>query len=778
MNLKELERSADLCRSRIRKDPADVDAMYALALLVKGDEPAAAIDLLDRCLALRADRNDIRFERANVFRSLGRGRDAVRDYRDVLERDPRHFRALANLGNALRDFGHHEAAIECYERAIAAGGDLLLVRLNRAIALHKMGNSDPALDQLAELTVAEPGLAEAWFEQARILGDLRRFDEAFARYGRGFAIEPYNARALNSRGNLLSELFRMREALADFNLALQVSPRFHEALNNRANLLRNLGRFDEALRDYDQALALRPNIPEVLINRGNVLRDLARLEEALDSLQKAIDLNPGIATAYMHGGRIFTDLGRVRQADQLFDQALALKPDFWECWFYKGAGLRELGAHEEALQCFRRILQANPEDVNLASLGNYLFSMNFDDSTTAQDYLVQARLFGQLVARRVTERYTHAWPPASPLEFNVGLVSGDLHTHPVGFFLQNVLRHLKGSRLRLHAYVNNGEHDSLSEELKSCCVAWNVVTGINDRQLAKKIYEDKIHVLFDLSGHTDKSRLPVFAWKPAPVQVTWLGYCASTGLEEIDFVLGDAVVTPYADQGAFVEKIWQLPDSYFCFSPPATDHPVAPLPAQANGHVTFGCFNKLSKMSDAVVSVWARILHAVPAAKLLLKSAVLADAATRDETLRRFARHGVSAQRLLLEPATDYQGYLGAYSRVDIALDPFPYPGATTTLEGMWMGVPCITMKGRRFLARNGETIATHSGFVDFIAVDAAGYVDLAARLASDIPALAALRTGLRERARSSPLFDGARFARHFEQAVIGMWDACRVDSQ
>ncbi len=771
MKLSDVERAAGICRTRIRKDPDDVDALYALALLVKANDPNEALDLFGRCLALQAKRTDILFERANLFRSIGRGRDAVRDYRDVLNQDPRHFRALANLGNALRDFGHYEAAVECYERAIGAGGDLPLVKLNKAIALHKMGKPEVALVQLEALSAAEPDFAESWFDQARILADLRKFDDALARYAQGFALEPHNVRALNSRGNLLASLFRMREAMADFDLALQLSPQFHEALNNRANLLRNMGRFGDALRDYDQALALRPNVPEVLINRGNVLRDLVRLDEALDSLQRAIDINPEIATAYMHGGRIFTDLGRVRQADALFDRALALKPDFWECWFYKGAGLRELGSHEEALQCFRRILEANPDDVNLASLGNYLFSMNFDDSTRAQDYLVQARLFGQLVARRVTERFSHAWPEASPREFNVGLVSGDLHTHPVGFFLQNLLRHLKGSRLRIHAYVNNGEHDALSEELKSCCVAWHVVTGLSDRQLAKKIHDDKIHVLFDLSGHTDKSRLPAFAWKPAPVQVTWLGYCASTGLEEIDFVLGDAVVTPFADQDAFVEKIWQLPESYFCFTPLSTDLPVAPLPALANGQVTFGCFNKLSKMSDTVVSVWARILNALPESKLLLKSAVLADAATRGETLRRFERHGVSARQLRLEPATDYQGYLAAYSQVDIALDPFPYPGATTTLEGMWMGVPCITMRGRRFLARNGETIATHAGLEDFISRDASDYVARALRIASDLRALADLRAGLRERMRKSPLFDGARFARHVEQAVIGMWN-------
>ncbi len=760
------------CRERLAANPDDADALFALALIVRPADPASALSLLDRCLAADPSRTDTLFERGNLLRALGRNRDAVRDYAALLQRDAGHFRALTNLGNALREFGELPAALRCYERAIAAGGDLPVVRLNRAIVIHQMGETARALELLADLRRGPPPLAEAAFESARLLAGLGRTDEALQCFDEGFALRPGDARALNSRGNLHAEHFRARAALADYDAALRAQPDFHEALNNRANQLRNLGRFDEALADYDRALALRPGIAQVLVNRGNVLNDMGRLRDALDSLQQAIDIDPRIPQAYLHAGRIHADLARLVQADRLFDHALALKPDLWEVWFYKGAGLREMGAHAEALQCFRRILEANPEEVNLAALGNYLFSMNFDDGVSSDDYLSQAKLFGQLVARRVSQRFTHPEPARAPASLRIGLVSGDLKRHPVGFFLQNLLEHLQGGRLQLFAYANDGDHDELSERLKNCCAGWRVVPALSDRQLATCIRDDGIDILIDLSGHTDKSRLPVFAWKPARVQVTWLGYCASTGINDIDYVLGDRIVTPLVDAPAFVERIWQMPDNYFCFTPLDTQLPVAPLPALANGFVTFGCFNKLSKVSDTVIATWARLLHALPDARLLLKTAVLADAVTRQETLQRFARHGIDANRLLFEGSSSYENYLGAYARIDIALDPFPYPGATTTLEGLWMGVPCVTMQGRRFLARNGETIAFHAGLQDFIASGPDDYVARALAIASDLPALAVLRAGLREQMRASPLFDGRRFARHFEQAMFDIWEA------
>jgi predicted O-linked N-acetylglucosamine transferase (SPINDLY family) len=274
----------------------------------------------------------------------------------------------------------------------------------------------------------------------------------------------------------------------------------------------------------------------------------------------------------------------------------------------------------------------------------------------------------------------------------------------------------------------------------------------------------------DLAGHTADNRLPVFAWKPAPVQVAWLGYFASTGVKEIDYIIADPQVLPESEESHFSETPWRLQDCYLCFTPPHHQIEVGVLPALANGYVTFGCFNKLSKMNDAVVALWARVLHAVLDARLLLKAKELHDGAMQQLTRARFAAHGIDPQRLLLEGFTPRAAYLAEYQRVDIALDPFPFPGGTTTVEALWMGVPVLSRRGARFISHAGESLLQTAGLGAWVAQDDDDYIQLAQAYAADLAALAATRAGLREQLVSSPLCDAARFAAHLGAAFNGMW--------
>jgi len=284
------------------------------------------------------------------------------------------------------------------------------------------------------------------------------------------------------------------------------------------------------------------------------------------------------------------------------------------------------------------------------------------------------------------------------------------------------------------------------------------------------IHADGIHVLIDASGHTAGNRLPVFAWKPSPVQVSWLGYFATTGVAEIDYLLGDSFVTPANEAAHFTEKIWRLPESYLCFTPPKLAMEVGPLPALVNGYVTFGCFNNLAKMGDEVVAVWARVLHAVPNSRLFLKTGQLNDVDLYASTCQRFADFGIAADRLIMEGGAPRAELLAAYQRVDIALDPFPYPGGTTSVEAIWMGVPLIARCGDRFLSHMGETINHNAGLADWIALDDDAYVAKAVNFSGDLVQLAGTRARLRQQALESPLFNAPRFARNFETALWGMW--------
>jgi Predicted O-linked N-acetylglucosamine transferase, SPINDLY family len=281
-----------------------------------------------------------------------------------------------------------------------------------------------------------------------------------------------------------------------------------------------------------------------------------------------------------------------------------------------------------------------------------------------------------------------------------------------------------------------------------------------------------VHVLIDLSGHTHHNRLPVFAWKPSPVQASWLGYFATTGVAEMNYLLADPYVAPSGEEDSFTETIWRLPESYLCFTAPVYDLDVFPLPALTTGYITFGCFNNLVKMNDAVVALWVRVLQAVPDSRLFLKTKQLNDPKVCNITRQIFTERGISPDRLLMEGSSPRAELLAAYRKVDIALDPFPYPGGTTSVEGLWMGVPVITRRGERFLSHVGETIAHNAGLADWIATDDDEYVAKAVEHTADLERLAALRAGLRQQVLASPVFDAPRFARNFEAVLWGMWRA------
>jgi hypothetical protein len=376
-----------------------------------------------------------------------------------------------------------------------------------------------------------------------------------------------------------------------------------------------------------------------------------------------------------------------------------------------------------------------------------------------------------MVAEKVSSRFTGWQCTAKPERLRIGFVSGDLRQHPVGHFLEGVLAHIDPQRLELFAYPTHNQTDELTARIKPHFAAWTPLLGLNDETAARRIQADGVHILIDLSGHTAHNRLPLFAWKPAPVQVSWLGYFATTGVAEMDYFIADPHTLPAGEERQFTETVWRLPDTRLCFTAPDADVAIAELPALANGYITFGCFNSLTKINDRVIVLWARLLDAVPGSRLMLKAKQLKEALVQDKMRERFAAHGVSADRLLLEGPEARAEYLAAYNRIDIALDPFPFTGGTTTAECLWMGVPVLTLAGDRLVSRQGVGLLANAGLPDWIATDADDYVSKAVLHASNPQALAALRRSLRQQVLASPVFDGERFARHLENALQDMWE-------
>ncbi|MBF0463368.1 MAG: tetratricopeptide repeat protein [Magnetococcales bacterium] len=641
--------------------------------------------------------------------------------------------------------------------------------LNLAAACHiGLGHPEAAIFCWQQAIRHQPDFADAHCNLGNLLKSLHRYAEAESAYRQALRCQPADADAHNSLGDLLQGQNRPAEAETAYRHALRHRPNDAAILNNLGTLLHEMDRPAEAEATFRQALASAPDTPQVHSNLGNLLYALHRMAEAEAAYRQAVQLQPDYADAHSNLGLLLQEAGRSGEAEAAYRQALRHNPHLADAHYNLGRLLKELGRLAEAEQSYRQALACNPDHLHAHS--GLLFAQNYRAETPIEVCLADARHYGERVAALAQPFHHQPKPADRHRTLRIGLVSGDLRHHPVGYFLESVVAHLHPTEVTLFAYDTAGQEDGLTQRFRRLIPHWRTVTHLSDAALAQQIHADGIDILLDLAGHTRHNRLSLFAWKPAPVQVAWLGYFATTGVAAIDYILGDAINLPAGEADHFTEKPWHLPDCYLCFTPPDFSLPVAPLPALSTGGVTFGCFNHASKITTAVLTCWAHIVQAVPNSRLLLKHAGWMDPVVRRGLLEKCQQANLAWDRLLLEGAETREGYLACYNRVDMALDPFPYPGGTTSVEGLWMGVPVLTRQGNRFLSHQGETLLRAAGLSAWIAADEADYLRKAIAFASDLPRLASLRAGLRPQLLQSPLCDAPRFARHLTQAWQEMW--------
>lgn len=635
-----------------------------------------------------------------------------------------------------------------------------------SIALKKVGKVKESL-AAGEMSVRlAPRDPEAYYNLGNTLWELKKFKEAEGSFRQAVSLRLEFADAHYNLGMILHEQRRLREAEASYKRAIKLKPEYIEAHSNLGNILKELHRFNEAEACFNQAIGIKPDYAEAHYNLGNMLLEQGRLDEAEKSYTQAVGWKSDFALAYINLGNTLQKRGKLSEAAENYKRAILAVPKFAQAFSNLGNVLTESGDFDEAEANYLQAIELNP--TLLQARSNFLF-LNASVKFNSAKYLEGAQAYSNVLASQICDPYTEWTCSKDPIVLRIGFVSGDFKQHPVGYFLEGLLNHLQDSPVELHAYTTNNLVDGFSERLKGLFESWVSIAGQTDKDAAENIHKDGIHILIDLSGHTSQNRLPIFGWKPAPIQISWLGYFASTGLPEMDYILGDPFVTPESESHHFTEEIWQLPESYICFTPPAKDVSVRPLPALENGFLTFGCFNCLSRMTDEVISVRVEILRAVPNSKLFLKDKQLDHSAGRDQVLSKFASHGITGDRLILEGRTSREEYLACYHRVDIALSPFPYGGGTTSIEGLWMGVPVIAKRGNYFLSHLGESISHNSNLADWLAIDNDDYVAKAIHFSSDLNALNGLRQDLREDLLKTPLFDLKRFAVNFEKALREM---------
>jgi predicted O-linked N-acetylglucosamine transferase (SPINDLY family) len=678
--------------------------------------------------------------RAIVLHQAGRIADAQAVCREILEHAPRHFDALHLLGVMEYQSGRYEDAHRLLEQAL----------------------------------LVEPRSAAALSNHGVVLNELRRYQAALSRYDRAIALKPDNAEAYSNRAMTLTELERFAEAVASCDKAIALRPDYPEAHSNRGNALCQLRRFDEAVASCDRALALRPGYADALSNRGNALIELGRFDEALTSYDQALALKPGLAAAWVGRGNVFLNRNRYGEAFAAFQRALAIKPDALKALAQLAHYHERHGRMEEAITCYDRVLAVKPNFPEVIS--NKIFALDLVPQTGFAEHQEARREWwrrvGANIAAQAPVRHANERDPARRIV--LGYVSADFRHHSAATTFWPVLAHHDKTQFEVICYSCSAIRDSITEDFRRVADRWIDVVQVSDEELAARVRADKIDILIDLSGHSGGNRLGVFARKPAPVQVTAWGHATGTGLPTIDYLFSDPVTIPQSMRPLYAEQIYDLPCVIMSALPPI-GLPRGEAPVLTNGRITFGVFNRITKVSDEAIALWARVLNAVPDAKLLMKDGAYDEPALRDLMRQRFAAHGIAGERIDFLGSSPREQHLAAFGKIDIGLDPFPQNGGVSTWEALHMGVPVVAKLGQSLPSRLSGAILASIGMPEWCAESADDYLALAVKFAAMPELLATLRRELPGKIAAAPSGNATLYTRAVEQAYRTMWEKyCR----
>ncbi|MCW5623787.1 MAG: tetratricopeptide repeat protein [Burkholderiales bacterium] len=592
---------------------------------------------------------------------------------------------------------------------------------------------------------------------------------------RASALEPGNSAAHKALADALCDLGRWEAADVRYRSAVELDPRFARAWNNWGLLRLDLNDVSQAIAAFESAVATDPDLVPAQLNLATALERAGRMQAALDRLNATVATHPESALARNNLGAFLYAMGRREEAARHYRAGLDQDPLSARLWHNLGLALRDQGRIEQAMHALDQALAITPDDAVLTS--DRLLLLNYRDGNEAQVSAAH-KAWGLSQPRREPLPWDRPETFRPVLDgrrrLRVGYVSADFGLHVVSFFLQPILAvHARaGGPIELFCYFNGAAEDEQSDLIRNLPgVHWRAIHALDDATALARMRSDRLDVAIDLSGHTTGHRLPLFAKGIAPIQATWLGYPNTTGLEAIDWRITDTWADPpnESNDRLYAERLFRMDrtGAFLAYGPRPEAPPVSPLPALGNGFVTFGSFNNLSKCSDPALALWARVLDAVPRARLLVKARSLDEPETCAWFRRRFRAAGGDIARLDLEShQPGYVGHLARYAAVDIALDSQPYCGTTTTCEALWMGVPVITLSGTTHRSRVGTTLLNAAGLPEWIASDTEEFVSIAAEAAANLEDLRALRAGLRHRLSTGPLIDVARSALDMEAAL------------
>ncbi|MDO8653798.1 MAG: tetratricopeptide repeat protein [Undibacterium sp.] len=739
--------------------------MLGATLLHQG-RSIEAIEPMQKAAVLIADA-DSYYNLGVAFQGLYQSNEAEVSYRQALKINPEYADALSNLGTILKDKGLLVDAAVCYRQALKIKPAFADGHSNLGNILKEQGLPKEAEASYRRALEIRPDFAEAHSNLGIVLKEQGLFSEAEASYRRALEIKPDFTDGHCNLGATLQEQGRFLEAEISYRRALEISPNSAEVHFNLGVVLQNLRHYVDAMASYRKALELMPSLVKASGNLAATLNILNRFSEAEIICKRALEFDFNYAEVHNNLAIAFKGLHRMSEAEASCRQALQVKPDFAAAHSNLGNILQNQGRNTEAELSYRRALEIQ-SDLQIA-FDNLLFTQLFQPKKTAEEIAIECRKYDSqfcLPHLKMLSPHLNNNDPSKRLK--IGYVSADFRTHAVATFIEPVLINHDKTAFEVFCYYNHALTDDVTERFQAHVDHWLDCSGLNDDQLADRIRSDGIDLLIDLSGHTAGNRLLTFARKPAPVQLTYLGYPGSSGLTAMDYRITDSYADVQDSSQYYSENLLRLPDSLWCYHPAADMPEVSSLPALKNGFLTFGSFNNTNKVDQDSIDLWALLLLSIPKSRLLMVT--VPEGARRQWLVQQFATLGIGEDRL------DFQGSLPAHDfhqmfhRVDLTLDPMNVNGATTTCESLWMGVPVMTLAGNRFLSRAGFSILSACAMEEFAASSPELFIQIAQKLAADIPQLAQLRAGIRAQLAASALMDQARFTHNFEIALRGAW--------
>lgn len=758
-----------LCRQILLAFPTHFDALHLLgSIQLQSSHFDEALELLSRAAVQQPANPTIENKLGIVCTQLRLETRALGHFEAALTADPHMAEAFVGRGALLDSLGRTEAAIADHRRAIELRPDFAMAHLLLGHCLVQVGRAQDGTECYDRVLALAPGSPEALHAKGNALRDIGKEDEAAAAYEAALQADSRHQASLGSLGDLLVQLGRHEAALAILDRLLRLRPDHVNALVLRGQVRLHSNKLVEATQDFKRALDLNPELGAAYVGVGGIQIKAREFEAAAASMRRAIELgsDQDIA-AHLGLSQALRAMGFPDEAARSVDRARELSPQsplVWYCLADLQLSQRQLKA---AAASFQHACELKPDFADAHS--SLLFTLNFLPEVSDVQRLLEAQRWNDKCTSQLqASAFVHVKPKDHKRRLRLGYVSSDFRNHAVANFMAPVLAH-HTKQFELLGYHCSPLRDDVTRALARRFKQFRYVEHFSAEALAHQIHADGVDVLVDLSGHTDGNRLTSFALRPAPVQVTYLGYPGTTGLATMDYRISDCYADPEGADSLYTETLLRLPNSLWCYQPRVGMPHVGPLPALERGHLTLGSFNSFGKVDHRSLALWGQLLHAVPEAHLVM--ATLPHGSVRDEILHEFASMGVSPDRIKLLGPLKLQEFWQQLERVDISLDPVSVNGATTTCESLWLGVPVLSRVGARFLERAGLSILSSAGLQEFCCDSDDACVALVQSLANDLPRLAALRAGMRAKVYQSPLMDAGAFTRELESLYMQAWD-------